>query len=314
MEEGQEEKIAALLLKQNTPTILLTKRPVADPKKLGARGFLFKPIGIQKLHDACVALADNTSPAEEIKPELHHLRTQLRNKNPYILIAEDNPVNRMLLNSLLQEHAQVDTVTDGLQALEACQNNPYQLILLDLQMPYLDGLEAAKKIRSESRFNRSTPIVIISASNNPVPAKTLKRLEIELFLQKPIDESQLLSHLIKLLKKTPPPAIDWQQCMKKVSGNKKLAEDYLTCFVQELHFNRQEFIQLQLDNDLKGLENAAHKLHGACCYCGVPNLQNYVMRLEKQAKIATDIKSLESILSKVLLSIDEVINEFEIVL
>ncbi len=72
--------------------------------------------------------------------------------------------------------------------------------------------------------------------------------------------------------------------MQKVSGNKALAEEFLTRFVEELRKNRQEFIQLMHDKDVKGLENAAHKLHGACCFCGVPHLQIQVTRLEKQAK------------------------------
>lgn len=309
--EGTQENMAAILKNCQTRCVLLSKRPIEALSGLANQAFLFKPISIQKLHDACIALLDNTQPALETPHEIHQLRSELQRRNPNILIAEDNPVNLMLLHSLLSGYANVQTVTDGLQALNACRHNRYHLILLDLQMPHLNGLEAAQKIRDESLFNRATPMVIISASNDAIPAKTLRRLGIDSFLQKPLDETQLITRLLKLLKKTPVPPIDWQQCLSKMSGNQPLAEDFLARFVEELPFMRQEFIRLQDARDIKGLEQTAHKLHGACCFCGVPTLQKQVIRLEKLAKTATDIKTLDTLVTRVIQRIDDVMNEFQ---
>lgn len=96
----------------------------------------------------------------------------------------------------------------------------------------------------------------------------------------------MLTYLLRIVKKSKSAAIDWQLCVQKVSGNQALAEEFLGRFVEELRRNREEFIQLLHNKDIKGLESAAHKLHGACCFCGVPHLQTQVIQLEKQAKTA----------------------------
>ncbi|CEK10014.1 protein of unknown function [Legionella hackeliae] len=90
-----------------------------------------------------------------------------------------------------------------------------------------------------------------------------------------------------------------------------MAEEFLSRFVEELRKNREEFIQLLHDKDIKGLESAAHKLHGACCFCGVPHLQTQVIRLEKQAKTAKQVDELKNTFAELIQSIDEVIDEFD---
>ena len=92
--------------------------------------------------------------------ELDGLREQLRFLHPELLIAEDNPVNKMLLDSLLSDNASVTAVDDGEMAVAACEEKKYNLILLDLQMPKLNGLEAARMIRQKSLLNKHSPIVL----------------------------------------------------------------------------------------------------------------------------------------------------------
>jgi two-component system sensor histidine kinase BarA len=77
------------------------------------------------------------------------------------------------------------------------------------------------------------------------------------------------------------------------------------------HKSRSEFLDLFEKNDIPGLENAAHKLHGACCFCGVPYLQQHVVRLENQAQRAKHVDELTSTFTAMLQSIDEVIQDFE---
>lgn len=312
--QGSEEQIAILLKNhQNIDIILVSKWLIHDPQNLNARAVLFKPFSMQKLHDTIEALFDKSSNPSPHVPnnEVEALRAQLRIRHPDILIADDNPVNRMLFNSLLGEHTSVETVIDGQHALEACQRKPFHLILLDLQMPRLDGLEAASLIRKESLLNRLTPIVVITANSNDMSKEFKQSVGIDLFIQKPIDEKQLLSELLKLLAKIKAPAIDWQLCIEKVSGNKNLAAEFLQRFVQELRLNRSEFVAIRHEKAVKKLEKAAHKLHGACCFCGVPRLQTQVVRIEKQARLVKKITDLDVEFAEFMQSIDEVIEEFD---
>ena len=308
--EGCEKQIAQIIRKQTISCVLISKWLIHDPVALGARAFLYKPISIQKLHDTIESLVNQKPPTQTINHELDNLRKQIRTIYPDVLIAEDNPVNRMLLNSLFNGNANIETVENGEEAVNACHNKRYHLMLFDLQMPKLNGLEAAQLIRQESVMNKFTPIVVISANTSDINQEGLQRAGITLCLQKPIDEKQFLIHLLKILNKTKTSAIDWPLCVQKVSGNQALAEEFLTRFVQELSLNRTEFTQLFAVKDIEGLENAAHKLHGACCFCGVPRLHNQVTRLEKQAKEAGHITELKPIFVELIKSIDEVIDEF----
>jgi len=309
---GCERQIANIIAEHPYfPFVLISKWHIHDYEALGAKGFLFKPISIQKLQDVIEVLSNQQS-HEKISPqELENLRNKLRYLHPDVLIAEDNPVNKMLLDSLLGTHANVMAVDDGEMAVNCCIERRYHIILLDLQMPKLNGLEAARLIREKSRLNRNTPIILISANSSDIQNIDLKRAGVDLCLQKPIDEKQLLTHIIRMSDKAKHAAIDWQLCVQKVSGNQQLAEEYLTLFVDELHKNREEFLHLMQQKDIKGLGEAAHRLHGACCFSGVPTLQNKVVHIEKLAASKATLEELAMPFAELIQSIDAVINEYE---
>ncbi|MBA2657911.1 MAG: response regulator [Tatlockia sp.] len=308
--EGCEKQVAKILRKTSIPCILMSKWVIPNPQAIGGCAFLFKPISIHKLHELIESLLYQATKTSAANQELDSLRSQLRLAHPEVLIAEDNPVNRMLLNSLLAELTNLEAVDNGEEALNSCKSKRFNVILLDLQMPKLNGLDAARLIRQESMLNKQTPIIVISANSSDLNSEQLQKFGIDFCLQKPIDEKQLLTHLLNFLKKSKPIAIDWQLCVQKVSGNQGLAEEFLARFVEDLHKNRDEFLQLLANKNIPGLEAAAHKLHGACCFCGVPHLQMQVVSLEKQARHAKNIEELNKNFAELIQSIDDVIDEF----
>lgn len=178
-------------------------------------------------------------------------------------------------------------------------------------MPKLNGLDAARMIRQKSLLNKHSPIVLISANSTDLSTVDLKKSGVDFCLQKPIDEKQLLIQLLRIVDKAKHTAIDWQLCVQKVSGNQGLAEEFLAKFIEELYKNREEFIQLMNKKDIKALGEAAHKLHGACCFCGVPQLQKSVMQLEKLARSVTKIEDLSGPFAELIQNIDAVISEYE---
>ncbi|CEK10015.1 Sensory box histidine kinase/response regulator [Legionella hackeliae] len=173
--EGCEKQVAQILRKQTIPAILVSKWVIHNHQALGAKAFLFKPISIQKLHEIIESVLNEASQATNTDQELDNLRAQLRVSHPDVLIAEDNPVNRMLLTSLLQENSTIETVDDGEEAVKICQSKRYNAILLDLQMPKLNGLDAARLIRHESMLNKQTPIIVISADSSNLSKEKLKK-------------------------------------------------------------------------------------------------------------------------------------------
>ncbi len=87
--------------------------------------------------------------------------------NLKILLAEDNPINQKVATRVLSHLGyQADVVTNGREAIAAIANKFYDLILMDIQMPEMDGLMATQHIRQQEKINQSAPIAIIAMTAN----------------------------------------------------------------------------------------------------------------------------------------------------
>ena len=121
-----------------------------------------------------------------------------------ILLAEDNPINRRLMAGLLtREGHQVVAVEDGRKALSAVAGQSFDLILMDMQMPELDGIAATRSIRALDPPASNTPILAISADSAAERRRVYFDAGIDSFLPKPIVSAQLLEMIAKMRRKTP---------------------------------------------------------------------------------------------------------------
>ncbi|KKC27558.1 PAS domain-containing hybrid sensor histidine kinase/response regulator [Sphingomonas sp. SRS2] len=119
-----------------------------------------------------------------------------------ILLAEDNPINRRLMAGLLtREGHQVIAVEDGRKALGAIAIEPFDLVLMDMQMPELDGISATRSIRALDPPACDTPILAISADSQPERRRIYFEAGIDSFLAKPIVSGQLLD-MIATMRRT----------------------------------------------------------------------------------------------------------------
>jgi two-component system, sensor histidine kinase LadS len=106
-----------------------------------------------------------------------------------VLVAEDNPANRMLIETLLKKHGLDITLTvDGQQALDAGLSKSFDLILMDMQMPVLNGYEATRQLRDKGI---ATPIIALTASVMASDRKKCAESGCNDFLGKPINRLQL---------------------------------------------------------------------------------------------------------------------------
>jgi CheY-like chemotaxis protein len=111
-----------------------------------------------------------------------------------ILLAEDNPVNALLIRELLRRRGHsIKEVTTGTAAVEAMEAGSYDLLLTDIHMPGMDGIEAAKAIRAmEARNNRArTPIVALTADALETGKRACQDAGMDGFLTKPVDPAEL---------------------------------------------------------------------------------------------------------------------------
>jgi two-component system sensor histidine kinase/response regulator len=135
-------------------------------RELGIEGYLMKPISRSELLEAVgvlIAAAGRPSRGELVT---HHSLAESR-RHLRILLAEDNEVNQEVAAAMLRKRGHlVDVVSNGRQAVEKVAGGTYDLVLMDIQMPEMDGLDATREIRDrESRLDRSqrTPIVALTA-------------------------------------------------------------------------------------------------------------------------------------------------------
>jgi CheY-like chemotaxis protein len=117
-----------------------------------------------------------------------------------VLVAEDHPTNRTVISLILEPFGvELTLVEDGRKAVEAAERGDYDLILMDLQMPVLDGLSAAREIRALEavRGRRHTPIVALSANALPEHIADAKAAGMDGHLAKPLRPDDLIALLAR---------------------------------------------------------------------------------------------------------------------
>jgi CheY-like chemotaxis protein len=115
-----------------------------------------------------------------------------------ILVADDVPANRELVAAMLAPFdVQLTEASDGHEAVEAARTTAFDLILMDFQMPGMDGLAATRAIRATSDLNRATPILALSASVMPPEVEAGRQAGMNDHISKPINPSELLSKIAR---------------------------------------------------------------------------------------------------------------------
>ncbi len=110
-----------------------------------------------------------------------------------ILIAEDNKINRMVLSKLLKKKGyESEEVTNGEEAVSHWESNSFHLILMDVQMPIMDGIEATKQIREKEKSGAGRiPIIALTAHSMDSDTKSFMEAGMDAHITKPIEKEVL---------------------------------------------------------------------------------------------------------------------------
>ena len=161
-------------------------------KKLGVNGFIKKPYTIRmfKTFISQVITADRFIEGSAVLREnnrIEQVAVKLK-----VLMAEDNKVNQMVARILLQKAGcEVEIAENGQQAVQAWQENKYDAIFMDCQMPVMDGYEATETIRELEQENQHIPIVALTANAMDGEADICYNAGMDHFLVKPINIAHL---------------------------------------------------------------------------------------------------------------------------
>ena len=158
-----------------------------------------------------------------------------------ILLAEDNPINRRLMAALLiREGHDVTAVEDGRRALAAITAQAFDLVLMDMQMPRLDGMSATRAIRALDPPACNTPILAISADSQPERQQIYFEGGIDSFLPKPIVGGQLLDRITRMRRHAHVPE----------TGGDGLDREGLNLLVKQAGYEDADFVMKMLLSDL----------------------------------------------------------------
>ena len=218
--------------------------------------------------------------------------------NLHILLAEDSLVNQKLPVALLEEQGHKVTVANnGREAIAALQTEKFDMVLMDVQMPEMDGLEATEKIRaSEQHTGTHIPIIAMTAYALKGDRERCMAAGMDGYIAKPIHVNELFNVIDGLFAATaehaeqPVPEmaaeeiVNWNEALQVVRGNAHLLRTVVDAELVEMPRLMEAVRQAVADGDANGLRMAAHTLKGSLRYFGKTMAFEEVLRLEKMAQ------------------------------
>jgi len=171
---------------------------VAEIERDGFQGYLTKPFRASHLHGVLRGVLELEDGAHPERVVTRHLVEEIRRHGLRILVAEDNAVNQLLVRKLLAKQGyDCRVVANGLEALEELRRARYDLVLMDCQMPELDGIEATRRIRSGEAGPEAAKVVVVALTAHALPEDRARCLEagMDEYLAKPVRADHLAAIL-----------------------------------------------------------------------------------------------------------------------
>jgi PAS domain S-box-containing protein len=261
----------------------------ARARELPIAACVMKPVKQSDLFDAVVtclgvALRRETGPAAEPAPgQPRRLR---------VLLAEDNAVNQKLMVRLLEKQGHRVTVAgDGREVLAALERESFDVALMDVQMPEIDGFEATAAIRrGEQVTGRHLPIIAMTAHAMKGDRERCLKAGMDAYVSKPIQASELFEVLEKTVPQAAPggeqaPArepslVDWEQALRGVGGDRELMRELASIFLETYPQWLAKIREAVFGRDAAAVRRLAHTLKGSVGQLGAAATAKAAARLE----------------------------------
>ena len=278
----------------------------SDPDSLKTSGFagrLSKPIWESTLQEA-LALALRVRPPKSAAVTAVATTppgTPARNLDARILVVEDNATNQQVALAMLRKLGHwADAVENGVEALEALRRTDYDIVLMDCEMPGMDGYETARRVRCPSSGIRNPGIPIIALTAHALVGDREKCIAAGMndYLAKPIEPKQLGELLPRWLRpparrealrladsdsQPVPEVFREKELVARLSGDHALARTIVAGFLSDAPGQLQKLKQLIEQNDAKGASALAHTLKGATATVSAPGLRALAIQIGQAA-------------------------------
>jgi PAS domain S-box-containing protein len=237
-------------------------------------------------------------------------------KNIKVLVVEDIALNQLLMKTLLDDFGfERDIASNGKIAIEKLNSKTYDVILMDLQMPEMNGFEATEYIRNE--LHLSIPIIALTADVTTVDLAKCKAVGMNDYIAKPVDERILYSKIINLVKKSNISAINNLEkdtntqtkytnltyLMQKTKSNPDIMLEMISLYLEQTPPLIISMTQSMLDKDWHLLHATVHKMIPSFSIVGInknfediaKKIQEYATTQEQTETISDMVKQLEDV-------------------
>jgi len=263
---------------------------VARCEQLGLSAYLMKPVKQSELFDA-IMLA--FQPVHEMAPTCAAPCEQPATRMLKILLAEDSLVNQKLTTGLLKGSGHGLTIANnGREALALLGKEAFDLVLMDVSMPEMDGLEATTIIRARERASgRHTPIIAMTAHALQGDREACLAAGMDGYISKPIRAAKLFETIETVLREveaTPVPTsekldtatLDWGQALDVVQGDRQLLKEMIEAFFGEYPRMQEEIRSSIAERNQEVLRRSAHTLKSSMRYFGANTAWHHAYELE----------------------------------
>ncbi|MDX5373477.1 MAG: PAS domain S-box protein [Pseudomonadaceae bacterium] len=254
--------------------------------------FLTKPVTPQQLV-ACVQRTRHPGSAEVVAPAY---QSKLRLLGLRLLVVEDNPLNRQVARELLAgEGAEVSLAEGGQEGVDmALSGQPFDAVLMDIQMPDMDGLEATRRIRRQ-RPHGELPIIAMTANASQADREDCLAAGMDDHVGKPVDIEKLVTVLLHWAGAAVVTeaaevagAESADSVLKRFGGNLQLLRSVLASFPQEMGKQLDQLAAHRASGNQAAILSALHTLKGSAGTMGAQGLSQRAAELEQQFRQTPD--------------------------
>jgi two-component system, sensor histidine kinase and response regulator len=293
-----------------------------EAEKVGLDGFLLKPVYASVMYNALLEIVgvEAISMPHAIKEK--NQPVDLRNiQGAHILLVDDNSINQEVAAEFLQSGGMdVTIVSNGQECLDALNLGSYDLVLMDIQMPEMDGLEATRRIRGDYRF-KDLPIIAMTAHAMTGDREKSLAAGMNDHVTKPIDLTKLFQTLIKWIAEKQPkplpekpspisilsaaghiplpslPDINQAEAIKALNNNSRLYVKMLYDFQKSFNSLPTKLREWSDNGKWLEIERSAHTIKGVAGYIGTSSLMGSAQQLEDAIKMGQQEKAGECLVS-----------------
>jgi two-component system, sensor histidine kinase and response regulator len=284
------------------PAVMLmtSTSPRPDPercRRLGIVELISKPLRRSSLVEQLSSLVESAPPRSKM-PSIHEEGARRKRAPLTILLAEDNAVNQTLAVRLLEKEGhRVTVVGTGAAALVAIARERFDLVLMDVQMPEMDGLEAIAAIRARERTaGGHLPTIAMTAFTLEGDHERFRESGFDGYVRKPIHVDSLFEAIDELLpddpvrsEAAPPPPpsaaarapFEISVALDRVGGDEPLLKELIGIFLVECPKWLADLRDARGVSDAKRFTRAAHTIKGAVDNCGASSAFDLALRLER---------------------------------